>query len=225
METPMSGDAADAIDFDAARARMVEHQIRARGVTDPRILDAMRDTPREAFVPAPLRAFACDDRALPISEGQTISQPYVVAFMLDALDLQADDHVLEVGAGSGYAAAVLGRLVARVDAVERHDSLATEAAMRLRRLGVDNVRIVCGDGAVGLPGCAPFDAILVSAGGREIPAALRDQLRVGGRMVIPVGRRWSQRLVRIRRVGADRFEEDRLGRVRFVPLVTAPSRR
>ncbi len=207
------------LDIAHAREMMVQRHLVRRGLQDERLLSAMRAVPRERFVPADLAELAYDDAPLPIGEGQTISQPYVVALMIDAAGVRPGDRVMEVGAGSGYAAAVLSRIAARVVGIERHRSLADEAAARVEALGYDNVRIICGDGTMGLPEEAPFDAIIVSAGGPEAPRSLKDQLAVGGRLVMPVGERSNQRLVRIRRLGADRFEEEDLGGVRFVPLV------
>ncbi|HEX6838329.1 MAG TPA: protein-L-isoaspartate(D-aspartate) O-methyltransferase, partial [Polyangia bacterium] len=203
------------------RREMVERQIAARGIADPRVLAAMAAVPREEFVPPSLAEFAYDDRPLPIAEGQTISQPYVVAWMVEALELRPGDRVLEVGTGSGYAAAVIARLAKQVHTIERHASLAETAAARLYRLGFHNVFVHCGDGTLGLPDRAPFDAIVVAAGGPQVPDQLERQLAVGGRMVIPVGEFREQRLVRIRRLDEDRFEREDLGGVQFVPLVGA----
>lgn len=199
---------------------MVETQIAARGVRDARVLDAMRQVPRESFVPEDLREFAFDDAPLPIAEGQTISQPYIVAVMVEAAAIGPQDRVLEIGAGSGYASAILGRLAHRVYAVERHRVLADAATERLRRLGATNVQIVCGDGTLGLAAQAPFDAIVVSAGGPEVPHSLLEQLAVGGRLIMPVGEAMRlQELMRIVRTSNDHYERESLGRVQFVPLV------
>ena len=199
---------------------MVERQLARRGIRDPLVLEAMRVVPREAFVPEASRHEAYEDRPLPIGEDQTISQPYVVALMIEALSLGAADRVLEVGAGSGYAAAVLGRIARDVYAIERHGSLARAASERMRRLGYDNVRVREGDGTRGWPEEAPFDAILVSAGGPEVPAALLDQLVAGGRLVIPLGDPWKdQELVRLERRTEDTVVRESLGHVRFVPLI------
>lgn len=202
-----------------ARMRMVERQIRARGINDQRLLDAMRDVPREFFVPENLAEFAYDDTPLPIAEGQTISQPYIVAAMIEAAEVEHGDRVLEVGAGSGYAAAVLSRMAHEVFAIERHKVLADAAERRLMRLGYDNVTIIAGDGSGGLPDEAPFDAILVAARGPEVPEALKRQLAVGGRLVIPVGDEDVQSLCRITRIGEEQWASDDLGAVRFVPLI------
>ena len=205
--------------FAARRREMVERHLAARGIRDPRVLAAMSEVPREAFVPESLAEFAYEDAPLPIEEGQTISQPYIVAAMAEALELSPADRVLEVGAGSGYAAAVLSRLAAEVWAVERHAGLAELARRRLERLGYDNVHVIHGDGTRGLPERAPFDAIVVAAGGPEVPPALLEQLADGGRLVIPVGPTPRlQMLVRVRRRGAA-LEREELGSVAFVPLV------
>jgi protein-L-isoaspartate(D-aspartate) O-methyltransferase len=206
----------------ARRERMVARQIEARGVRDARVLQAMREVPRHAFVPAALAESAYDDRALPIAAGQTISQPYVVALMLEALALRPADRVLEVGTGSGYAAALLSRLAAEVYTIERHAELGELARERLAALGYANVRVRIADGTLGWPEAAPFDAILVSAGGPRVPASLEAQLAVAGRLVIPVGAgRGSQQLLRVVRTAADRLEREDLGDVQFVPLVGA----
>ena len=196
---------------------MVRAQIAARGIRDARVLEAMRAVPREEFVPEPLREHAYDDEPLPIGDGQTISQPYIVAAMLEALGLTGRERVLEVGAGSGYAAALLGRLAREVWALELVPSLARGAAAALERAGAHNVHVSCADGTMGLPGHAPYDAILVSAAGPEIPPALVEQLAVGGRLVIPVGIE-DQRLFHVTRRDSGIVTEPG-ERVRFVPLV------
>ena len=205
-------------DWADKRRTMVERQIAGRGVGDERVLDAMRSVPREAFVGAEMRPYATDDGPLPIGEGQTISQPYIVALMVEALGLEPEDRVLEVGAGSGYAAAVLASVAGRVFAIERHEALASEAKARLEELGFANVTLRAGDGTAGWPEEAPFDAILVSAGG-AVPPALKNQLALGGRLVIPVGEGRVQRLTRIIRAGDEDWREEDLGAVMFVPLV------
>jgi protein-L-isoaspartate(D-aspartate) O-methyltransferase len=201
---------------------MVEQQLAARGIRDRRVLDALREVPRERFVPENYRELSYRDGPLPIEDSQTISQPYIVALMIEALELGPDDRVLEVGAGSGYAAAVLGRVAGRVHAIEYHERLAELARERIAELGYDNVEVMCGDGTAGWPAYAPFDAILVSAGGPDVPPTLLEQLAIGGRIVIPVGdRTHSQELLRIRRVEEHEYTQDSLGRVQFVPLVGA----
>jgi protein-L-isoaspartate(D-aspartate) O-methyltransferase len=207
-------------DRDAEREAMIRHQLADRGIRDPGVLRAMREVPRHLFVPDSLRHRAYEDGPLAIGEGQTISQPFVVAKMIEALRLAPTDRVLEVGAGSGYAAAVLSRIASQVLAVERHPSLRLEAAERLERLGYANVRIGDVGPVLGWPEEAPFDAILVSAGGPRVPAALRDQLLVGGRMVIPVGDHTDhQRLLRVTRVSEHDWVEEPFGAVSFVPLI------
>jgi protein-L-isoaspartate(D-aspartate) O-methyltransferase len=206
----------------AEREKMVRGQISARGVRDPAVLDAMRTIPREAFLPAELAEFAYHDAPLPIEKGQTISQPYIVALMTEALQLRPSDRVLEIGTGSGYAAAVLGSIARAVYTVERHEELARLASQRLREIGLDNVRVHHGDGTLGWPEHAPFDAIIVTAGGPKIPEALREQLAVGGRLVIPVGEEKDlQTLLRVTRAPDGTFVEEDLGGVRFVPLIGA----
>ncbi len=202
------------------RAHMVEHDLRARGITDETVLAAMGELPRERFIGAHLAHLAYDDCALPIEADQTISQPFIVALMTEALELRPDDRVLEIGTGSGYAAAVLGRIAGTVWTVERHRVLAESAAAHLHGLGVDNVHVVVGDGTLGWPDEAPYDAIVVTAGGPTVPKALLYQLDEGGRLVMPVGEWGSQELTRVRRSGANLVHED-LGPVRFVPLVGA----
>ena len=201
------------------RERMVRDQIAARGVRDTRVLDAMREVPRDAFVSADVVEFAYEDAPLPIEEGQTISQPYIVAVMAEALELEPTDRVLDVGTGSGYAAAVLAHVAAEVYTVERHRSLAEAARERFERLGIDNVHVRVGDGTLGWEEEAPFDAINVAAGGPDVPRSLKEQLAPGGVMVIPTGdRERAQELTRVRRT-SDGFERTSLGGVRFVPLV------
>lgn len=203
------------------RDAMVACQIAARGIRDARLLAAMRTVPRELFVPADLAEFAYSDTPLPIAAGQTISQPYIVAWMIDAARIAPDDCVLEVGAGSGYAAAVLSRLADQVFAIERHAELAHAAELRLARLGYANVTVIVGDGSGGLPDKAPFDAILVSARGTEAPAALESQLVLGGRLIMPIGGEDVQSLCRITRHGKAAWAREDLGPVRFVPLIGA----
>ena len=202
------------------RARMVADQIAARGVRDPRVLDAMATVPRASFVPAVMRDRAHADGALPVGEGQTISQPYMVALMAEAAAIGPDDRVLEVGAGTGYAAAVFARLAREVVAIERIPRLARDARARLAALGIRNVRLIDGDGTRGAPEHAPFDAIIVSAAARDIPPALARQLVEGGRLVIPLGGPDEQLLTRVTRAGETMARADLLA-VRFVPLIGA----
>jgi len=201
----------------ACRRAMVRTQIAARGIADPALLAAFAEVPRHDFVAAALRDEAYDDGPLPIDDGQTISQPYIVALMLDSARLRPSDRMLEVGAGSGYASAVASRLVAHIDAVERHPGLAEAARERLARLGFANVDVHCGDGSAGWPAGAPFDAIVVAAAGPRVPEALRAQLAPGGRLVMPTGS-GVQRLVLVTRTETGFHEQD-LGGVMFVPLV------
>lgn len=206
--------------FADAREAMVARQIAARGINDPALLAALRTVPRELFVTPGDEQSAYQDRALPIEAGQTISQPYIVALMIAAADIGADDRVLEVGAGSGYAAAVVGQVAREVIAIERHAALAELAAARMAELGCANVRIVSGDGTLGWPSGAPYDAILVAAAGEDIPPALVGQLKPGGRLVIPLGGRWAgQTLVKLTRQPDGSLARERLCAVRFVPLV------
>jgi protein-L-isoaspartate(D-aspartate) O-methyltransferase len=213
---PDSGD--PKAEYAADRAKMVRNQIEARGVHDPRVLAAMRAVPRHRFVPAYQIASAYRDSPLPIGEGQTISQPYIVALMSEMLELTGDEKVLEIGTGSGYQAAILGQLAAEVISVERFESLAQEARARLQELGYHNVRVDVGDGSLGWPPDAPYDAIIVTAASPELPPPLEDQLAEGGRLVAPVGPRWTQHLVRVRRRKGKLHREKTIG-VAFVPLI------
>ncbi len=207
-------------ELERGRHRMVDRQIEARGVRDPRVLAAMRTVPRERFVPPELVGFAFDDGPLPIGMGQTISQPYIVALMSAALELRGDETVLEIGTGSGYAAAILGQLARRVLTIERHETLATAAREKLRELGYENIEVHYGDGTLGWPEQAPFDGIVVAAAAPVVPDALRAQLAPGGYLVIPVGTSHGvQDLLCETRTDDDRFRCHSLGAVRFVPLV------
>lgn len=209
--------------LEAARRSMIELDLIGRGIHDQAVLRAMAEVPRERFVGDRQRAVAYEDRPLPIGEGQTISQPYIVALMAQELSLQPDDRVLDVGTGSGYAAAVIASIVAEVWSIERHPSLAATAATTLASLGMDHVHVVTGDGTRGWPPAAPFDAICVAAATRRRPRALLDQLADGGRIVIPIGdASGQQELLRIQRRG-DSLDERRIIPVRFVPLVEGPS--
>lgn len=202
------------------RQEMVTYQIQRRGITDPAVLRAMVRVPRHAFVPEPYERQAYADSPLPIPGGQTISQPFVVAYMVEALQLTADSRVLEIGTGSGYAAAVLAEIAIQVYGVERDPVLVTYARDHLRRLGYDNVWIKQGDGTLGWPDHAPFDAIVVAAGGPRVPQSLKEQLAVGGRLVMPVGKRRSaQDLIRVTRIEEAVNVQENLGPVRFVPLI------
>ena len=202
------------------REAMVDYQVQARGVRAPRVLDAMRHVPREAFVPADMREFAYEDTALPIAAGQTITQPAIVAMMVEALALEGGERVLDVGTGSGYAAAVLACIAGRVYSIERIAELADLAERALSSAGFDNVEVRTGDGSLGWPEAAPFDAILVAAGAPTVPETLKRQLAIGGRLVVPIGPEDEvQELVRITRVGEDEFRTEDIADVRFVPLV------
>ncbi|MDB5395875.1 MAG: protein-L-isoaspartate O-methyltransferase [Rhodospirillales bacterium] len=204
----------------STRKRMVDTQIAGRGVCDPLVLDAMRRVPRETFVGPEFEEFAYEDGPLPIGEGQTISQPYIVALMIEAAEVKTGDRVLEVGAGSGYAAAVISRIADRVYAIERYPSLAEAARRRFRELGYNNIDLRVGDGTKGWLEAAPFDAILVSAGGPEAPPALKQQLAIGGRLIIPVAEdERGQTLLKLTRKNEDDYETVDLGAVMFVPLI------
>jgi protein-L-isoaspartate(D-aspartate) O-methyltransferase len=206
-------------DFSFQRRQMIEQQLRPRGISDQRVLAAMGDVPREEFVPENLRGRAYDDGALPIGFGQTISQPYVVAYMTEVAQLQPDDKVLEIGTGSGYAAAVLGTICREVHSVERIPELAEQARERLQRLGFTNVFTHLVDGTEGLPSRAPFAAILVPAAAQEVPRPLVEQLQKGGRLVIPIGgREGGQRMMRYTLKDRSLLYDD-LGPFAFVPLI------
>ena len=202
------------------RAAMVQHQLRARGIRDERVLAALGRLPREQFMPPDSRRLAYEDCALPIAEGQTISQPYMVALMSEALQLTGHERVLEIGTGSGYAAAVLGRLAASVISIERHPALAEQAAALLQSLGFANIAVRIGDGTRGWPSAAPYDAIVVTAGAPAVPASLTGQLAPGGRLVIPVGAAKQQMLVRITNQDGQLLREEITPCV-FVPLIGA----
>jgi protein-L-isoaspartate(D-aspartate) O-methyltransferase len=201
------------------RDRMIERHLKARGIKDPAVLHAMREVPREAFVPESMATSAYEDAPLPIGQGQTISQPYIVAVMTELLEPSEDDRVLEIGTGSGYAAAVLSRIVVEVYTVERYRDLAETAKARFRRLGYGNIQVLHSDGTLGWPENGPYDAIVVTAGAPEVPQPLKDQLAVGGRLVIPIGSSRTQELMQIRRTAQDTYKEKYLFGVRFVPLV------
>jgi protein-L-isoaspartate(D-aspartate) O-methyltransferase len=210
----------DEPDFVARRAAMVERQLRERGIGDARVLAAMGEAPREGFVPERRRELAYADAALPIGAEQTISQPWIVAAILQALELRGDERVLEIGTGSGYSTCLLGRLAEHVVSVERHSSLARAAAEALRACGADNVELMIGDGSRGVPDHAPFDAIAVHAAAPAPPPALIDQLAEGGRMVVPVANGEEEMLTLLRRRGSD-IESTAIAPCRFVPLIGA----
>ena len=208
------------MDYHNLRRQMVETQLIPRGIKDKRVIEAMLKVPRHLFVREQDLYRAYDDMALPIGEGQTISQPYMVAKMTELLELKGDEKVLEVGTGSGYQAAVLGELAREVYSVERIESLARRAQEIIKKLGYDNVHIFTGDGSLGLQEHAPFDRIIVTAASPEVPKPLREQLSEGGILVAPVGSRFSQQLVRLCKRG-NRFEEDYSTLCVFVPLIGA----
>lgn len=210
------------VNFAQRRAAMVENHIAGRGIHSQLVLEAMQSVPREAFLPEHMRGFAYQDAPLPIAEGQTISQPYIVALMVDALELKGGEKVLEIGTGSGYAAAVLAKIAKEVYTVERIGQLAEKAASALSELGYRNVHVLHADGTRGWADHAPYDAIVVAAGGPEVPESLKAQLRIGGRLVMPVGTMTHvQELVRVTRMTELQYETEDIGGVRFVPLVGA----
>jgi protein-L-isoaspartate(D-aspartate) O-methyltransferase len=207
-------------DFAAQREAMVERQLRRGGITEQDILDAFRAVPREAFVSENVAHLAYGDHPLPIEAGQTISQPYIVALMIQAAQIGAHDKVLEVGSGSGYAAAVTSRIASEVIGVERQHELVDLSRERVSRLGYTNVTIVEGDGTKGCRDQAPFDAIMAAASGSHVPQALLDQLAPGGRLVMPIGSPgWVQHLVKVTKAEDGSLQQSDLGAVRFVPLI------
>lgn len=207
-------------DFESRRASMVDYQLVARGIESPRVLEAMGRVAREQFIPERMRDCAYEDGPLPIGAGQTISQPYIVALMTEALDLEGGEKVLDIGTGSGYAAAVLGCIAGEVFSIERVQELADRAAATLASQGFDNVEVRCGDGTMGWPEHQPYDGIIVAAGAPAVPDSLKHQLAVGGHLVIPVGsEHGGQSLMRITRLAEDEFRTEELGGVRFVPLL------
>jgi len=208
--------------FAALREQMVDRQVAGRGVRDARVLAAMRKVPREAFLPARMRDFAYDDAPVPLPDDQTMSQPYIVGLMTEALRLHGGENVLEIGAGSGYAAAVLAEIAGRVTTIERIAALAERAAAKLAELGYRHVQVHHGDGSRGWPDQAPYDAIVVAAGGPQVPDSLKRQLAIGGRLVMPIGAdQRNQQLVRVTRTGEADYQTEPLGDVRFVPLLGA----
>ena len=222
-EPPASASDGPATSYEAERKAMVRLQIRARGVRDPRVLEAMETIPRHLFVPETLIHQAYKDYPLLIGAGQTISQPYIVAFMSELLDLKPHHKVLEIGTGSAYQAAVLSRLAERVYSIEIVDSLGEQARMRLAELGHRNVEVLIGNGYLGWPEKAPFDRIILTAAPEEVPQALVDQLAAPGRLVAPVGpSSWSQNLIVIDKDAAGKIERRTVLPVRFVPMVDKP---
>ncbi|MGH7326940.1 MAG: protein-L-isoaspartate(D-aspartate) O-methyltransferase, partial [Polyangiaceae bacterium] len=209
------------------RERMIEQSIAKRGISDSRLLDAFRAVPREVFVSPDLASEAYEDRPLGIGRGQTISQPYIVAATIEALALRGNERVLDVGTGSGYAAAILARVAREVHSIERIEELARAAESHLAAIGAHNVHVHVGDGTLGLPEHAPFDAIAVAASGPVIPQSLLDQLAIGGRLVMPVTspEGVGQVLVRVHRVAEHAYEKEELGAVQFVPLLGAQGHR
>ncbi|MBI6629062.1 protein-L-isoaspartate(D-aspartate) O-methyltransferase [Pontibaca sp. S1109L] len=201
---------------------MVDQQIAGRGIRDRHVLAAMRKVPRESFVSPEQSAAAYGDHPLPIGQGQTISQPYIVARMIEAARIGPDQRVLEIGAGSGYAAAVIAEIADDVYTVERHQALGASARARLQAAGYNTVHVQIADGTLGWPDAAPYDAIIVAAGAPSVPQALKEQLREGGRLIIPVGTdSCTQTLTRLTRTGPEEWCEERLASVRFVPLIGA----
>jgi protein-L-isoaspartate(D-aspartate) O-methyltransferase len=206
------------MDFDAKRREMVEQQLKARDIVDTKVLKAMLEVPRHEFVPVEMREVAYGDFPLPIGDGQTISQPYIVALMTQELALKGDEKVLEVGTGSGYQAAIVSRLAKTVYTMERIPGLAAEAEKNMKKLCYLNVNVIVGDGTLGLKRYAPYDAIIVTAACYKIPKALKEQLKDGGRLVIPVGDEWGQALVKITKSGKE-FIERKICDCAFVPLI------
>ena len=206
-------------EFAQARQTMLEQHLIPRGIRDRAVLNALRRVPREEFIAPELAAHAYRDAPLSIPEQQTISQPYVVALMAQALELHGECNLLEVGAGCGYAAAVFAQIAGEVHSIERHPRLVNEARQTLKRLGYRNVHIHQADGSKGWTPDAPYDAIAVAAAAPAIPPSLRQQLKVGGRLLIPIGSREEQLLIRLRRTDFNEYREESLGKVRFVPLI------
>ncbi|MEO8455100.1 MAG: protein-L-isoaspartate(D-aspartate) O-methyltransferase [Sphingomicrobium sp.] len=207
-------------DYGTQREAMVERQLKRRGISEQQIVEAFRAVPREAFVGTDYAHLAYGDHPLPIEAGQTISQPYIVALMIQAAGMKPGDKVLEVGAGSGYAAAVISRIVGKVIGIERQHDLVEIARQRLERLGYANVEIIEGDGTRGCPEQAPFDAILAAASGSHVPKPWIEQLADGGRIVMPVGDpNWAQELIKVTKAPDGKLIQENLGAVRFVPLI------
>jgi protein-L-isoaspartate(D-aspartate) O-methyltransferase len=206
-------------DFSRERMEMVERQLVPRSITDPFVLKSMQQVPRHLFVPQSMVPYAYEDSPLQIGSGQTISQPYIVAKMAQEARLNSRSKVLEIGTGSGYGAAVLSMICREVFSIERIPKLAEEASLRLRGLGYNNVQIKQDDGTMGWPEEGPFDAIIVTAAGPRFPQALVDQLTIGGSLIVPVGDRLGQELMRLTKESDDSYREESLGPVRFVPLI------
>jgi protein-L-isoaspartate(D-aspartate) O-methyltransferase len=203
-----------------SRLGMVERQIKARGVRNPLVIKAMQEVPRHEFVPESDRRLAYADRPLPIGQGQTISQPYIVAYMTELLRLCGGENVLEIGTGCGYQAAVLSRIARTVYSIEVYPELADRARDNLRRLGYDTIVITCGDGTMGWPEHAPYDGIIATASGPDVPEPLKEQMAIGGRLVMPVGEyRFGQYITRVIKGTGDQFNQERLLDVAFVPLI------
>ncbi|MCK8816795.1 protein-L-isoaspartate(D-aspartate) O-methyltransferase [Natroniella sulfidigena] len=206
-------------DEDEKRKRMIREQLERRGIEQQAVLESMSEVPRHLFVPDKLKSKAYHDRPLPIREGQTISQPYIVALMIEALELVEDDRVLEIGTGSGYAAAVLAQIAEQVYTIERHQALAELARKRFEKLGYDNLEVKIGDGTEGWEEFGPYDGIIVAAGAPVIPESLTEQLEIGGRLVIPVGDRDLQELLVLTKQSNGELKKESIAGVRFVPLV------
>ena len=208
--------------LDEYREIMIKNDLVGRGIVDQKVISAMREVPREEFVSPEFKEHAYEDHPLPIEERQTISQPFMVAYMAESLELKPTDRVLEIGTGSGYSAAVLSRIACEVYTVEHFAGLATSSDERLKRLGYNNIRIFLGDGTLGWPEHAPYDAIVVTAGAPRVPEPLLEQLVIGGRLVVPVGpNHFVQTLIRVRRVKTDEYSQENLMAVQFVPLIGA----
>ena len=207
------------MDYQKLRKEMVEHQIKDRGIYNEKLLGVMMQIPRHLFVPEGMRDSAYDDNPLPIGSGQTISQPYIVALMTELLELRGDENVLEIGAGSGYQAAILSKLAKRVYTIERVKELADRTRELLREYNYANVEVIHGDGTKGYPKEAPYDVIIVTAAADRVPQSLLEQLAEGGRLVAPLGPRYHQELVRIKKVSKDELQTEYFGGVIFVPLI------
>jgi protein-L-isoaspartate(D-aspartate) O-methyltransferase len=205
--------------YEKERSGMVKHQIEERGIHNSRVLKVMLEVPRHLFVPKGMEAHAYDDNPLSIGHGQTISQPYIVALMTELLELSGKEKVLEIGAGSGYQAAILSRLAKKVMTIERVKELAEKTGKFLKKQGYSNVKVVHGDGTKGYAKEAPYDAIIVTAAAEKLPPALKEQLKVGGRLVAPVGPSFNQELIKIRKIGKDKYNAQSFGGVIFVPLI------